>query len=172
MPSFNASDIEALKYDLTKYAGDMKGAKGEIPEPSEAQLEEFFAFMNREAVRARRGAAIADDVDDPDDEELDRDDPEQVQEALDEAVKNREKTIAALAKLCSGQPSEKVLETLPMRPMLAFTVWLMKELSDPEGIGATGELTPSAATNGSSSARSSGSRSERRARSRGTKKER
>lgn len=192
MPRFNASTIEALEYDLTKYAGKVKGAKGEIPEPSEMQLEEFFAFMERESREARREMrreqelldgldetgedfeddeveGIPDGNAESDSEELDREDPEELQAALDEAVKNRAKAIAATAKLCSGEPSEEVLDTLPMRPFRAFTVWLIRELSDPEGIGATGVSTQGADANGSSSGRSSASPSKKQRRSRGTR---
>lgn len=181
MPRFDAAHIESLDYDLTKYAGEMKGAKGTIPEPSEMQLEEFFAFMEKESREARREMrreldGLDEDFEDDEDEdaesdsgELDRDDPEELQDALDEAVKNRTKAIAAAAKLCSGEPPEEVLDTLPMRPFRAFTVWLIRELSDPEGIGATGGSTQGAEANGSSSAKSSASPPRKQRRSRGTK---
>lgn len=121
MSKFNAATaVEALEYDFSAYSG----GEGVIPEPSTAQVDEFFKTLKDLYSHINP----------------DSDDKEAI-EALkamgeDEANRIGDRLKDSLAALCSNSPSREDLDRLPFRVFSAFSGWL------------AGSLRPEAKTSG------------------------
>lgn len=112
MALYSASSVEALEYDFRGIkTADGKGycsGKGEIPEPSQEDLEEFQRVM--ELYSPDKLAKMS----------------KEEQKAADEH------TMDAVVKLCKNSPSKDELMELPPRRQRGFFKVLLKELVDPE----------------------------------------
>lgn len=119
---FNAGKaVVALDYDFTAF---IEGAKGTIPEPTQDELEAFYAGM----------AEIAE-IDVPEDGDVDA---EAARTAISEVLSDDglmrqfwPKVLDALEPICKGSPTRAQIEALPARIRLAFFDWLTSELTDP-----------------------------------------
>jgi hypothetical protein len=114
MPGFVASEqVDDLTYDFSPF-----GPRGEIPEPSSAQIQSF-----RNAVASMYTEMIPDgDADQPAtgaelrtliNDFIGRDQTEML-----------EKLLQSVSDVCSGHPSFDELQGLPYRHQQAFTGWI------------------------------------------------
>lgn len=154
MPKFGADTIDTMEYDFTKWVPGDPDAAGEIPEPTELQVQAYFSEVGDIALeeahffaerlkahndgrRARYLEAHPLEDPQPTDDELPADPPELIQafnrDHEDEMRKFREamraRTIAAIAELCSHKPSVTVLSALPFRQIDGFSGWLTGQFS-------------------------------------------
>lgn len=96
-----ASAVESLDFDLSPFVD----AKGTIPEPSHDLRDKFLARVE---------TLTASETD----------------EVSVEQLRTQEKEmVAAVAELCQGTPSAAQLGKMPPRPLYAFLVWIVDQLS-------------------------------------------
>jgi hypothetical protein len=138
MPSFDAGAlVEALDWDFTgKRSGGgttpgwpkgLSGAKGTIPEPSDAAIGRFLDGLKKLYTSAQEqglapGAA---------------DGPEQMLDALnsltgDDFVRFMSDTAGLFAALCGDSPSQEQLLMLPLRARVLFFNWVQSQVVNPE----------------------------------------
>lgn len=127
MSHFDASTaVEVITFDFTKYGG---GA-GEIPEPTDEVLDNFFQGLSITMGNLKESVKDMKD--------LDATDPESVQAALsavqegDTMQKVSADLNVLIAGLTQGSPSEEDIQRLPFRVKQAFLGWLTGQFS-PEG---------------------------------------
>lgn len=139
MATFDAATaVEQLDYDFTKYGGE----KGTIPEPTTGQMETYFNEIRDIANRARELQAAAkrmsDSETEPGSEQVTDEQAQEIIAAMDKfsLAKFQEEMSGAVARLCSGSPSESDLSVLPYRVLQAFIKWISGEFR-PEAKTAT-----------------------------------
>lgn len=127
MAKFSLAAVETLDYDFTGFPKeDGKGyctGKGTIPEPSQKALDQYFKDLSEIMGGGGAAAHVRD---------ITQIDPEVQKEQL-AAV------FAAIAKLCSNQPSKEQLMELPPRIKIAFLKWVNQEFQNPE-VSSAGTL--------------------------------
>lgn len=132
MPQFDASGVvEGLECRLLPYA-DFDGV---IPEPSDKQVGEYLAALQKALAESREKREARGDVD--------TSDPEAVARALEELdpedfARTAGKMAAIYSALCSGTPSAEQILALPRRPRLVFYNWLQNEVLNPEAATPAG----------------------------------
>jgi hypothetical protein len=127
MAAFDASQIEDLDYDLTKW---VEGMEGTVSEPTEKDID---AFLKGVATAAAKEAKMPV-------EKIDPSNPESLSQMLNNlnTQENRKLSEDLLAKLCKGEPTKAQLQKLPFRPFNLFFNWLVAEIMDPNaGSGVT-----------------------------------
>ena len=131
MPGFIASEaVEELAYDFTAIGGN----KGTIPEPSAAQMQTF-----RHVIAELFEEGVPEDI--PDTTKAAELRLAIIRTLGEDTTEIQEKTLHAIADVCSDNPSFDELTSLPFRHQQAFSGWLTEQLLLPQ------TLTP--ATNGS-----------------------
>lgn len=141
---FVAKDkVQPLDYDLRPHLD----VSGTVPEPSSDQVDRYWHVMGQimkaeqDRLRAEAREAEKDRGDDEDVDVMPLNrytiadtlagmDPERLAE-------QKGKVVAALADLCSGQPSAEQLGQLPHRVLQAFAGWLTGEISPEVSAAAT-----------------------------------
>lgn len=131
MAKFNAATaLDPVEFDFSKYNGPV----GEIPEPSQGQVEEFF---DRIGNLRKFASKIERDV---------KEAAEEGEEALDEYIENlpqaelnkfKEEISLWISELCSGFPSRADVDALPYRVFSAFLVFLLQEYGPKDVNGPT-----------------------------------
>ena len=127
MPSFNAKDaVEPLTYDFRPHAD----VSGEVPEPTDDQVAEFYGDLANQLTRALPEKVDGVDVTDPYELSkvlitLDGDDHRKLYDAL----------LDLHAAVCGNSPSREDVEKLPYRLRRAWygmvQGWLRPEASRP-----------------------------------------
>jgi hypothetical protein len=137
MPGFNASTvIKPLDYTLRPYVDK----ESVVKEPSDVQLDAFEKAMVREQQRLRKLIPDLPDGDDLDEYQAVLEKAENAR-VSPEATKTWKIQAGIFAALCSGEPSEAEIMTLPRRVRLHFFKWLREELASPEAAAGDGEET-------------------------------
>lgn len=116
MAKFSVSAVERLDYSFIGFPRDDGNGyctgKGTIPEPSQAQLDEYFEALGEIGGEDSLESLANADA---------RESREQLEKLLD-----------IVATLCSGTPSQEELSQLPPRIKIAFIRWIGQEFSNPE----------------------------------------
>lgn len=134
MPKFTAGEVvEPLQFDWLPY----QDLQGTIAEPSEVQLEKFFADMTKVQQEAEKQVKALEGITDP----------AKLAKAMarlpeGSIVRQLQRMNKPYADLCSGFPSEEQIGRLAPRARLAFFAWLGGELN-PEASGAASRPAPS-----------------------------
>lgn len=120
MATFDANSVGSIGYDFSTW----EGPAGTVPEPSDSQIDELMTDI--------RAAMKKYDL-----EVDEQDQASDLTEKMDQAgegffTEMQEDLIKAYAKVCSQNPSEKVLRALPYRVRNKFFGYLMGELTNPE----------------------------------------
>lgn len=123
MPGFILKDeVEELTYDFEPFIKAEDGGKGQIPEPSAAQIQQF-----RTTVAQMLSEMLPDADTNPDTQ-----DPVQMRKMVLEVIGRdqteiQQKLLHTIAEVCSGKPSFDVLNELPYRHQQAFSGWITGE---------------------------------------------
>lgn len=115
-------EVDEMEYDFTQYVTG-PAAEGSIPEPSSKQVAAFYKVIGQ-ALRNQLGIIL-----DEDGNEKDLTQGQMMAAVLGQLddvqfSKIDKEMTAAVAKLCSGTPSETVLGKLPYRPKQQFFGWI------------------------------------------------
>lgn len=126
MAKFNAATaVDAMEYDFTAY----DGGQGIIPEPSKQTLDAFLDSMRK------AGSKVKKMTKDLDTEGLSATDLLEIPMEVEEEVSLLEESLyESLVGVTSGVIPIEDFKRLPYRVLMAFMIWLMKELS-PESVG-------------------------------------
>jgi hypothetical protein len=121
--------VEALDYDFNPYLD----VSGTIPEPTDTQIETFLLAMKDLYVKAQKEQPDLGDLSSQADilEALDKVDPTTQIKLLGEMA-------AIYSKLCSGTPTTKQINALPVRVRTIFFAWLQGEVMSPEAATGAG----------------------------------
>lgn len=132
MPKFDAGTaVDPLTYDFTKY---VEGCQGEIPEPSDKQIEGFMEEIKGVAMTA--GIQVGQDPTAMMQQMTER--AQAAEEGGDDvfSVENlrrmNDTMMEAVATLCSQQPTADEIRGLPPRVRNAFFGWITGAFVDPE----------------------------------------
>jgi len=118
MAKFDAgASVDTLDYDFTAY---VEGAKGVIPEPTNAQIE---------ALRAHLASVMPTREDETGRTVLDIG---ELSKRIEEGSDLEGALMAAIAEFCSNTPSAEQLAALPYRAQRAFLGWLVGLFFSPE----------------------------------------
>ncbi|HYK70427.1 MAG TPA: hypothetical protein VEV45_20955 [Streptosporangiaceae bacterium] len=145
MPTFDAGAVvESLDWDFTGkqpnghiapgWPKALAGAKGAIPEPSDAAIGRFLDDLKKLYEAAQKEGLAGEDIDTAS--------PAEMLDALssitgDKFVAFMADTAGIFSALCSEQPSKEQLLLLPMRMRVKFFTWVQNEVVNPEaGTGA------------------------------------
>lgn len=152
MAKYDPSTVESMDFDFTKWSSAPE-AKGEVPEPSQDQIVEFFegqqriafqeAAFNEDLVERRKQAAeqrwveqnLGKDFPGHDNlppltaaEQLAMMDGDRAErDAFREQM--RRAYVGVIAAACQGLPSSEVLDALPYRQLQGFAGWLTGQFS-------------------------------------------
>lgn len=122
--SFDVEDeLDVIHYNFKPYVD----AEGEIPEPSDTEIENFRKTMLKlfNPVVSKAGGNLT--------EENLREIATKLNDSeLEETSHIQDKLLRAIAKLCSNQPSYVQLKKLPWRGQKKFIGWIMGIYLDPK----------------------------------------
>jgi hypothetical protein len=144
MPKFDASSIaESLEYDFTEF---VKGAEGTIAEPTDEMIGIFLDEV--QGITKEAQSLVPAD--------LDMTDAAAMLDAMNhlepgDFVRLTSKMSGVYARLCSGHPTEKQIQGLPMRVRRLFFNWIQEAVLNPEaatGAGSGQGPTPLSAVAG------------------------
>jgi hypothetical protein len=112
-----ADEVEELKYNFEPF-----GPKGNILEPSAAQIQSF-----RQSIADMLANLLPEELDKP--EQTDEQKASELRRLLiktlgEDQTATQQKALHALAEVCSDSPSFDVLNALPWRHQQAFSGWI------------------------------------------------